>query len=264
MFAPRRRRESLSQGQALGAQVLALFAAGEQGYWRDPSDFATMWQDSAQTTRVTGVGQPVGFIADKSPRANHGQQTSAGLRPVLQQDGAGRYYLDTTGGKFLVTNSIDFTATNKMTVAVGLRKVIDTAQATVIELSATSASNPGAFVIFSPSGPANQSSQWRAGGTTLAIATGLSIPPVSQVLVGTADIAAPNATLRINTGVAQSVVTTQGTGNFGNYPIYTGMRGGSTLPFEGQIYGEIVRGAASNAAQLSTIENFLNLKTGAF
>lgn len=34
--------------------------------WYDPSDFSTMWQDSAGTTPVTALGQPVGLVLDKS------------------------------------------------------------------------------------------------------------------------------------------------------------------------------------------------------
>jgi len=45
--------------------VRAMFAANEQGVWYDPSDFSTMFQDSAGTTPVTAVGQRVGLILDK-------------------------------------------------------------------------------------------------------------------------------------------------------------------------------------------------------
>ena len=48
------------------AVIEALFAAGEQGAWYDPSDFSTMFQDAAGTTPVTAVEQPVGLILDKS------------------------------------------------------------------------------------------------------------------------------------------------------------------------------------------------------
>ena len=44
----------------------SLFAAGEPGVWYDPSDFSTMFQDSAGTTPVTAVEQPVGLLLDKS------------------------------------------------------------------------------------------------------------------------------------------------------------------------------------------------------
>jgi hypothetical protein len=46
--------------------VLSLFSSGEQGAWYDPSDFNTMFQDSAGTTPVTAVEQPVGLLLDKS------------------------------------------------------------------------------------------------------------------------------------------------------------------------------------------------------
>lgn len=45
---------------------LTLFAAGEQGYWLDPSDFNTMFQGSAGNTPVTASDQSVGLILDKS------------------------------------------------------------------------------------------------------------------------------------------------------------------------------------------------------
>jgi hypothetical protein len=70
----------LSAGQFSPA---SLFAAGEQGAWYDPSDFTTMFQDSAGTTPVTAVEQPVGRILDKSGRGNHATQSTSASRPVL-------------------------------------------------------------------------------------------------------------------------------------------------------------------------------------
>jgi hypothetical protein len=43
----------------------SLFTAGESGYWLDPSDFTTMWQDSQGVTPVTATGQTCGLILDK-------------------------------------------------------------------------------------------------------------------------------------------------------------------------------------------------------
>jgi len=43
-----------------------LFANGEQGFWYDPNDLSTMFQDAAGTVPVTAVGQPVGLMLDKS------------------------------------------------------------------------------------------------------------------------------------------------------------------------------------------------------
>jgi hypothetical protein len=49
--------------------VNSLFANGEEGAWFDPSDLSTLFQDSAGTTPVTTVGQPVGLMLDKSQGA---------------------------------------------------------------------------------------------------------------------------------------------------------------------------------------------------
>lgn len=64
-----------------------LFASGEQGIWLDPSDFTTMFQDSAGTTPVTADGQPVGLILDKSGNGNHASQATAAARPLYKTDG---------------------------------------------------------------------------------------------------------------------------------------------------------------------------------
>lgn len=84
----------------------AAFSGGVRGLWIDPSDFSSMFQDSAGTTAVTAVGQSVGLIRDKSGNANHLTQATSGNRPVLAQDAGGFYYLQFTGtsstaGKFL-------------------------------------------------------------------------------------------------------------------------------------------------------------------
>lgn len=62
-----------------------LFANGEQGFWYDPNDMGTMFQDAAGTVPVTAAGQAVGLIRDKSGRNNHARQTTSAARPILQQ-----------------------------------------------------------------------------------------------------------------------------------------------------------------------------------
>lgn len=44
----------------------ALFSSGEQGGMWDATDMATLFQDSAGTTPVTAVSQPIGLMLDKS------------------------------------------------------------------------------------------------------------------------------------------------------------------------------------------------------
>ena len=64
--------------------VRNLFANNEQGFFYDPNDLSTMFQDSTGTTPVTAVGQRVGLMKDKSERGNHAYQTTSAARPILQ------------------------------------------------------------------------------------------------------------------------------------------------------------------------------------
>ena len=58
-------RLGLLTSSSLSFSPASLFAAGESGYWLDPSDFSTMWQDSQGVTPVTATGQTCGLILDK-------------------------------------------------------------------------------------------------------------------------------------------------------------------------------------------------------
>ena len=62
-----------------------LFAASEPGAWYDPSDISTLFQDSAGSTPVTAVEQPVGRMLDKSGRGNHATQATTTKRPVYSR-----------------------------------------------------------------------------------------------------------------------------------------------------------------------------------
>lgn len=55
-----------SASKTLNQLIKSLFANGEQGFFYDPNDLSTMYQDAAGTTPVTDVGQPVGLMLDKS------------------------------------------------------------------------------------------------------------------------------------------------------------------------------------------------------
>jgi hypothetical protein len=60
-----------------------LFSAGQQGFWYDPSDLSTLFQDAAGSTPVTTVEQPVRLMRDKSGRGNHATASADARRPVL-------------------------------------------------------------------------------------------------------------------------------------------------------------------------------------
>lgn len=65
-----------------------LYTGGTtDGFWFDPYDLSTLFQDSAGTTPVTTGGQPVGLMLDKSGNGNHAYQPTSGLRPTFNTSG---------------------------------------------------------------------------------------------------------------------------------------------------------------------------------
>ena len=257
---------AFSGGRSSAFTPLNLFAAGEQGVWFDPSDFSTMYQDSAGTTPVTAVGQPVGKINDKSGRGNHATQATAASRPVLQQDGAGKYYLDFDGtDDSLATSSINY-GTDKVTIFAGLRKANDTAS--ILCESSVSIINDGTFYLVTGTDDGTTGYTSMSKGTAAAASTlNTRITAVGAdlaVISVTHDISGDLSTIRRNGVAGTNATGDKGAGNFTNQPLYIGRRGGSTLPFNGRIYSLIVRGAASTATEITNAETWVNAKTGAF
>lgn len=406
-----------------GFSPSALFASGEQGAWYDPSDLTTLFQDSAGTTPVTAVEQPVGRILDKSGRGNHAFQSTSASRPTLRarynlltyseqiNGGVGTWFNNNsptvttnnpdpngtntaskivvngttvnqgvyvnataipagqsglfsvwlrgelggeivqigdagsrqnvtlttswqrfsnpshvltstfhviyakdntamtyyawgaqlvptavfpsntyqqittatsyaTGAAFppylffdgvddsLLTNSVDFSATDKMTVWAGVTKSSDAATGVLAELSASFLANNGSFIALAPdlTGASGNYSFGSRGSLPYAsnqVASSATVlAPVSSVLSSANDIAGDLTTLRVN-GVAQSSATgDKGTGNFGNYPLYIGRRNNATLPLNGNIYSLIIRGAATASPQLISTEQWVAQKSG--
>lgn len=64
--------------QSFSQLIKKLFANGEQGFFYDPNDLSTMFQDAAGTIPVTGVGQPVGLVLDRSKGLVFGGETVIG------------------------------------------------------------------------------------------------------------------------------------------------------------------------------------------
>jgi hypothetical protein len=163
----------------------------------------------------------------------------------------------------LATPSINFTSTDKMTVFAGVRKNSDAALGCVAELSATVGGNNGAFNVFAPRAVQPGYSFGSKGTVTSeAIATTGFTAPISNVLTGVGDIAGDIATLRVNGTQAAQSTTDQGTGTYGNYPLFIGARNNADLRFNGHLYSLIVRGAQSNTGQISSTETWVASRTG--
>ena len=228
--------------------------------------------DSAAWSSAFSVGAIAGgtwYIEDIRTYpifGNHAYQTTSASRPTLQQDSNGLYYLSFDGtDDGMATPSINFTGTNKMTVWAGVRKLSDATIGIVAELSASLTSNAGTFYLAAPQGAGAATYAFASRGSIAVtnITAGATAPDTS-VIVGVGDISGDIELIRRNGAQAGVSTADQGTGNYGNYPLYIGRRNNASLPFNGRIYQLIIRGAESNAGQIAATEAWCNAKTRAY
>jgi len=179
--------------------------------------------------------------------------------------GAPRYLSFDGTDDSMATPSINFTGTDKMTVWAGVRKLSDAALGMLVELSASSSANPNSFRMTAPAtGGVGNYAFFSYGSIERGAIAATYAAPISNVITGIGDISGDISRIRVNGATVETNTNDQGTGNFGNYPLYIGRRGGASLPFNGRIYQLIVRGAASNAGQIAATEAYVNAKTRAY
>jgi hypothetical protein len=137
----------------------------------------------------------------------------------------------------------------------------------VAELSANGESNNGAFVVTAPSTTAAASVGFYSRGTTTVYGeyTNAAIAaPVTLVRADQANINGPSLTMRVNAAQVVNSSSSQGTGNYGNYPLFIGQRNQASLPFNGWLTQLIGVGAATSASQIVSTESWVNVRTGAY
>lgn len=256
----RLRNPAVGSGSAFNP--LSLFTAGEQGVWFDPSDLTTLFQDDAGTVPVTTDGQAVALMRDKSGNANHAAQTVVGSRP-LYRTSAGLSWLEFDGvDDFMVTGSINLTATDEVSLFAGIRKLSDAARGMVCEFSPNVGLNNGTFFLDAPTNVGNNIS-FAARGTIagVPVVAGL-VAPISLVVSADANISADSARVRANGGAYSTSANDMGISNFATFPLYIGRRGGATLPFSGLVYGLIIRNALTGSVSILNTEQYIGAKSG--
>lgn len=225
-----------------------MFAGGRIGVWYDPSDLSTLFKDTAGTTPVTADGDSVALVLDKSGNGKHLVQATGTSQPKYKTSGRLSWLLfDGTDDSYATNAAIDFSASDEMFVGVGVYKAVDGINAELAELSATRATNAGAFSFLAPN--TGNKYSFIARGSIDAASGALTTnaaynAPHTGVVTGDAKISTDYQELQVNGASVGTGSGDLGTGNFGNYTLYVGRRNNATLPFNGRIYGMIVRGGA--------------------
>lgn len=216
-------------------------------------DSVYLWgADLRPTSQATGL---IGPTYQRVAAAT--DYDTVGFLPYLAFDGV---------DDSMSTGSIDFTATDKMTVFAGVRKLSDAALGFLAELSNSLSANNGSFWLINGDGQVGAGPTWQfvSKGTNAAFATSPAsyASPITNVLTGVGNILSDVATLRVNGTQVASSTADQGTSNYGNYPLFIGQRNNTSLPFNGWMSSLIIRGAQSTDSQISATESWVAGKTG--
>ena len=152
-----------------------------------------------------------------------------------------------------------------MFVSAGVRKLSATTSASMIlELSSAYDANNGSFSLYDFS---DAKTYVGSKGTTAFVTVGsiTHAAPYTSILSLVSSISTDELKIRVNGTQEGSSTAGQGTGNYGNYPLFIGARNaGASLWFNGRLYGLVVAGKQASAAEVTSTETYLNNKTGAF
>jgi len=207
-------------------------------YWldvREGTAFETRQRVGASATYdVTEAGQPTRYFA----------------------------YCDATDD-FLDTSSIDFSSTDEMTMMVGTTYKGASGGYTTpfVEISADTTANNGT-ASFGKSGSGGDGTVFYSSAGTNRAATNEGtanalLQNSSSVFAQRSKISTPFVSLSKNGIQLGEYSLSQGSGNYGNYPVYIGSRGGSSLFFNGNIYCLAVIGKLLTAQEQAQAERYI-------
>lgn len=224
-----------------------------QGYAVAGSGFLGINVDGPANPSITIVS-----ISVREIRGNHAIQNGpSSSRPKLQPNGNGTWHLSFDGDNdFLVVDDLDLTATD--TVTAMWSGQVDITQRMILEFStAAGSSSPGSYYLFAT----GSGYQARSAGTSVASAqSGAGTATGAAVLTQRMKIGSDELSLRKNGSPLVSASQDHGSGNFGQYPLFLGSRGGTGLFMQGFMNELLIVNQDLNAPDISSSEEYLMRK----
>lgn len=240
----------------------SLFASGEVGAWYDPSDLATVWQDSARTT-PGAVDQPVGALDDKSGNGNHLVQATAGLRPILRRSGA-LTYIERDGVDDVLATAAGFTLQAGWTLAAAasFASGVDTSTRGLLTLNS---STTDYFILgFRQSITEARSAMRGANGVpavALTTATGGTASyPAATAAVLVSRFQALSHDIRVDGTTLDTEVSTWNAQSIAGAALRFG--GTAAEPIAANLYAAVALKRIPSAAELASLESWLAEKVG--
>jgi len=165
--------------------VSDIFSNGERGFWYDLDDLTTLFQDTSGTIPVTGAGQTIALILDKSGNGNH---MTVGRTATLELDTNNHYYLDTTDGS--LSTGLPYPLEPNVVSAIAINRLSISSATIVHSLAANSGANDY-FQFFLQTSERMQTRH-------RALSAGYDIKTTSVSAVGSVPLNTPTAHLAFN------------------------------------------------------------------
>lgn len=127
LIGPRKQRGFIVNPYAFGSgpppvdPIYSYTAATNMAVY-DPSDLATLFQDSAGTTPVTADGDPVGLILDQAGNSARDMMQATGGSRLIYRTSGGKHWLENDGAKWMYSRGNGALAFSVVNVFAGARK----------------------------------------------------------------------------------------------------------------------------------------------
>lgn len=224
----------------------------------DPSQ-CVLFQDSAATTPVTAVEQPLGYIKDLSGRGNDFYQPSnTASRSIIRLNESGRHYADPDGVDDWLesVNTLNMSAALGVQLVVGVRAESDAAPGVIFEFGQTSTVTGSFYIGRRMTAESSYTIAANAGVPANVTGAGFHLPSQAVLSAWYRSAASPLLSLRVNGVQAAQSTSNQGGGPYGNLKAYLFRRAGSSLPFNGRFYGLTLVGRVLSDTELRRLEQW--------
>jgi len=227
---------------------LQLFLAGVLGFWFDPSDLSTLFQDAAGTIPVTADGDPVGLMLDKSGNGYHASQSVSGSRLVYRTDGV-LHWLEFNG----VNSYIDVDITASQPISLTLSALFANTNTTFVYSTTDSTGSVRSDLLtvndFKP--------DYRiySGGSVIANSF---FTPGEEATLSTLHNSASSYIRKDGSLISSGNAEAQGLSGFRLGASYN-----TGLHFNGRVYGIYLRQAVPSESELTKIESYFSSLRGA-
>lgn len=215
-----------------------------------------IWEDSARTTPAS-VDGPVGSIQDELLRY-YAEQATSGARPILRMDGAGKYWLESDGTKWLsfsVPAPLDGTF-----LAAACRPDGGTTFGDIVGCFNNNDTNGGMCLTWdNNSGSGQIRSLYRTAGASTSVGTGPNGAPAGNDWVADSVYASSAADLLVN-GVSYGSTTGTKIGASKTYTLMARTAGGTALT--GRLYAALVGAVNPNASQRDAVRQWAAQRAG--